>query len=75
MHNTSFSKSIDFKSIAAAALACARSLLPELVPGGMFDGDEYIALNPSRADKSLRSFKINSRDGMSSDFAKLALMS
>jgi len=55
MHGT-----IDFKSIAAAALACARSLLPGLVPGGQFDGDEYIALNPSRADKNPGSFKINS---------------
>jgi putative DNA primase/helicase len=64
MHGT-----IDFKSIASAALACARSLLPELVPGGMFDGDEYVALNPSRGDKSPGSFKINSRDGMWSDFA------
>jgi hypothetical protein len=60
---------IDFKNIAAAALACARSLLPELVPDGRFEGDEYVALNPSRADKNLRSFKINSKSGKWSDFA------
>ena len=60
---------IDFKGIAAAALACAGSLLPDLVPKGLFDGDEYIVKNPSRADKSLGSFSINFRDGMWSDFA------
>jgi putative DNA primase/helicase len=64
MHGT-----IDFKGIAAAALACARSLLPDLVPGGRFEGDEYVALNPSRADKNLGSFKINVRTGMWQDFA------
>lgn len=61
--------SIDFKDIAADALTGARSLLPELVPGGRFERDEYVALNPSRADKTLGSFKINSRTGLWEDFA------
>jgi Protein of unknown function (DUF3987) len=64
MHGT-----IDFKDIAAAALACARRLLPELVPGGRFEGNEYVALNPSRADKNPGSFKINFKTGQWSDFA------
>ena len=64
MHGT-----IDFKGIAAAALACPRSLLLDLLPGGRFEGDEYVALNPSRADKNLGSFKINVRTGMWQDFA------
>ena len=56
-------QSIDFKDIAATALSRARSLLPELLPNGRFERDEYVALNPSRADKNLGSFKINSRTG------------
>ena len=68
MPNTN-SQSIDFKYIAATALSRARSLLPELVPNGRFEGDEYVALNPSRADKSRGSFKINARTGMWQDFA------
>jgi len=39
MPNTN-SQSIDFKHIAATALSRARSLLPELVPNGRFEGDE-----------------------------------
>ncbi len=39
--------SIDFASIAAAALNSAQSLLPELVPGGSLEGREYVALNSS----------------------------
>jgi hypothetical protein len=34
--------SIDFEGIKAAALHNARSLLPELLPGGKFEGDEYV---------------------------------
>jgi putative DNA primase/helicase len=60
---------IDFDGIKAAALSSARSLLPGLVPGGKFDGYEYVALNPSRPDKNLGSFKINYRTGKWSDFA------
>jgi hypothetical protein len=65
MHGTN----IDFQNIAANALAGARLLLPELVPGSRFEGGEYVALNPSRADKRLGSFKINCRTGEWSDFA------
>jgi hypothetical protein len=60
---------IDFDGIKAAALSSARTLLPELIAGGRLEGHEYVALNPSRADKSLGSFKINCRTGKWSDFA------
>jgi putative DNA primase/helicase len=56
--------SIDFERIKAAALRSARSLLQELVPNGRFEGREYVALNPSRADESLGSFKINWHTGV-----------
>ena len=61
--------SIDFKGIAAAALASAKSLLPEWLPGGKFEGREYVALNPTRDDRALGSFKINWQTGEWSDFA------
>ena len=61
--------SIDFKGIAAAALASAKSLLQEWLPGGRFEGREYSALNPTRNDRTLGSFKINWQTGEWSDFA------
>ena len=36
---------IDFKLIASAALARAKVLLPQWLPGGDWAGDEYKALN------------------------------
>ncbi len=62
-------RSIDFKGIAAAALASAKSLLHEWLPGGRFEGSEYVALNPTRSDRALGSFKINWQTGQWSDFA------
>jgi hypothetical protein len=61
--------SIDFKGIAVAALASAKSLLQEWLPGGRFEGREYVALNPTRNDRALGSFKINWQTGEWSDFA------
>jgi hypothetical protein len=52
---------IDFDAINAAALRIARSLLQELLPGGKFEGEECVALNPSRADKNLGSFSLTAR--------------
>jgi putative DNA primase/helicase len=62
-------RSIDFKGIAAAGLASAKSLLHEWLPGGRFEGREYVALNPTRSDRALGSFKINWQTGQWSDFA------
>jgi putative DNA primase/helicase len=60
---------IDFEGIKVAALRNARSLLPILIPGGKFEGDEYVVRNPRRDDKTPGSFKINSRTGVWKDFA------
>src|SRR5215472_5282900 len=67
--NGQHDRSIDFKGIAAAALASAKSLLHEWLPGGRFEGREYVALNPTRNDRALGSFKINWQTGEWSDFA------
>src|SRR4051812_19042686 len=48
-------------------------LLPRLVgswlPTGRREGNEWIALNPRRADRSLGSFKVNLQTGRWADFA------
>lgn len=43
--------------------------IPEWLPGGVYDGDEYKALNPTRADKTIGSFSVNIRTGMWRDYA------
>lgn len=63
------SQPIDFKRLADAALSAADNLLSEWLPGGRYDRSEYVALNPTRADKSLGSFRINTHSGVWADFA------
>jgi AAA domain len=60
---------IDFRGINAAASRNAHSLLPEVLPGGKFHGEEYVVKNPRRYDQRLGSFSINYRTGIWKDFA------
>lgn len=60
---------IDFKAIDAAALPALRSLVQRWVPGGTFEDDEYVVLNPRRKDSSPGSFKINTKSGVWAEFA------
>ena len=60
---------IDFDGINAAALRSAPPLLQELLPGGKFQGDEYVVRNPLRNDQHPGSFKINCKTGEWGDFA------
>lgn len=60
---------IDFKAVAAAALADSERLVTTWLPGGKRSGDEYFPLNPRRADKSPGSFAINLANGTWADFA------
>ena len=60
---------IDFDGINAVALRSAHQLLQELLPGGKFQGDEYVVRNPLRNDQHPGSFKINCKTGQWSDFA------
>ena len=59
---------VDFARINAAALAALPALLARWLPDGHWQGAEYIARNPRRADRRSGSFKIN-RNGRWSDFA------
>ena len=60
---------IDFDGINAVALRSARQLVQELLPGGKFQGDEYVVRNPLRNDQHPGSFKINCKTGVWGDFA------
>jgi putative DNA primase/helicase len=60
---------IDFAGVAAAALNRAGELLPRWLPTGHWEGHEWVALNPGRADRHPGSFKVNRLSGRWSDFA------
>lgn len=66
---TQRSRSIDFAGINRAALGVLPSLLSRWLPGGRYEGHEYVARNPRRADRNLGSFRINTATGRWSDFA------
>ena len=60
---------LDFKDIAKAALSQSTLLLERWLPGGRWEGHEYVVKNPARPDGSPGSFKINAKSGKWSDFA------
>jgi hypothetical protein len=59
----------DFARINMAALPALPALCARWLPGGKRVGREYIALNPTRADKRAGSFKVNLQTGRWADFA------
>jgi hypothetical protein len=62
-------RSIDFDRINAEALVCLDVICRRLLPGGRRERNEYLALNPRRADRHLGSFRINLANGRWADFA------
>lgn len=58
-----------FEVIANACLARAERLVVEWLPEGRREGQEWVALNPTRADSHLGSFKVNLVTGHWADFA------
>ena len=60
---------LDFAAINRAALARLPDLCCRWLPDGRRRGNEYIALNPRRADRRPGSFSINLRTGRWADFA------
>jgi hypothetical protein len=59
---------IDFEGINQAAVRAYRSVLPSLIPGGKFRGQEYVVKNPRRNDQHAGSFSVNIK-GVWKDFA------
>lgn len=54
---------IDFEALKASTLAQSKTLVPGWLPSGRLNGHEWVALNPTRNDKSLGSFSVNLRTG------------
>jgi len=44
-------------------------VLRRIIPGGHIANGEYVVRNPTRADRSAGSFKVNLRSGRWADFA------
>jgi putative DNA primase/helicase len=60
---------VSFDDVRDATLGSLDYIIQRLLPGGKRQGNEYIALNPIRGDKTLKSFSINMRTGVWSDFS------
>lgn len=60
---------VNFQKISEAALVAASHLVPEWLSAGTRQGFEWIAPNPTRADRNAGSFAINLSTGKWSDFA------
>jgi hypothetical protein len=65
-------ESIDFAAINTAALSALPELLRRWLPDGRQMGHEYVALNPTRADRHLGSFRICLRGGKRGRWADFA---
>ncbi len=63
------SANLDFKALNRLALQKMPAVLGRFLPGGITRGQEYIARNPTRADRALGSFKVNIHTGRWADFA------
>ncbi len=55
---------IDFKTINEKAIDSAEKVVSNWVPNGSRNGNEWIALNPTRNDSSKGSFSINLLTGI-----------
>jgi putative DNA primase/helicase len=60
---------IDFSAVNAVAMPRLLGLVIQMLPNGKMDGDEWVSLNPTRADQKRGSFKVNVKTGKWSDFA------
>ena len=64
----SFTK-INFDEVKSAYRGVEHDLLQILLPDGRVEGHEYVALNPTRVDQHLGSFRINMNTMKWADFA------
>ena len=65
-------RGIDFTAVIAAALVALPALLRRWLPDGRMRGREYVARNPTRADRRPGSFRINVVSGRWADFSPAA---
>ena len=62
-------RGLPFDAVNREALARARTLLPVLLPGGSWQGAEWVTKNPKRDDTKPGSLSINSSTGKWKDFS------
>jgi putative DNA primase/helicase len=62
-------KELPFDQVKRMALSLYPGLLEKWLPGGRLENREYKALNPTRADKHIKSFSVNIDTGKWGDFA------
>ena len=60
---------IDFAAVNEAARPALPAIVRRWLPNGRQRGNEYLSLNPNRADRRPGSFSINVRTGRWCDFA------
>ena len=60
---------INFSGINRAALTSLTAIVSRWLPDGKREGNEWVSLNPRRADRRRGSFKVNLQTGKWSDFA------
>ena len=60
---------INFSLVKNSLRGNEYAILRQLLPNGKKEGNEYIALNPTRNDRNLGSFRINTRTWRWADFA------
>jgi hypothetical protein len=60
---------IDFQKVKAAARGYEDILVRRILPHAVRQGPEYVALNPTRHDRNLGSFRINAHTLKWADFA------
>jgi hypothetical protein len=58
-----------FEDVRRATCMRLDDLVPSILPQGRRMGREWVALNPTRSDRSLGSFRINMTTGAWADFA------
>jgi hypothetical protein len=68
MSNTTW-KTVNFAVVNVATLSRFQSLLAAWLPDGHRQGQDWVALNPTRADRRKGSFRINLQKGCWADFA------
>jgi hypothetical protein len=61
--------SIDFAGLNNRLRPQLQTLVPVWLPDGRREGREWVALNPTRADRSAGSFRVNLTTGRWADFA------
>ena len=62
-------QTLNFATINSVALSALPVLCVRWIPGGKRIGREYVAKNPTRADRRAGSFKVNLQTGRWADFA------